>query len=86
MIHRDTDTGIMELLANANSSSDYKGKKFYFEGDLNQMSIAKGIASNLGISTGINGGLPFVKSKEDFDRVVKYLIDHKIEGYWLYKK
>lgn len=85
MIHRDTNTGVMELLANANNS-DYEGEKFYFKGDLNQMSIAKGIASNLGISTGINGGLPFVKSKTDFDRVVKYLIDHKIEGYWHYTK
>ena len=50
------------------------------------MSEATKVAGILGIEVGINGGLPFVQSKEDYDKVVKYIVDNQIEGYWHYKK
>ena len=75
--------GVAVLLANAHQTVP-SGKKYYFEGDLNQMSKAFTTASKLGCEVGIDGGFPFVKSKEDYDRVVNYIVDNKIEGYWHY--
>lgn len=78
------NTGVMELLANAHSTPSDRGEKFYFRGDLCQMSKASSIASQLGISTGINGGIPYVSSKKDFETVTQYLINNRIEGWWHY--
>ena len=78
-------SGVAALLANAHKTVP-SGKKYYFEGDLCQMSEATKVAGILGIEVGINGGLPFVQSKEDYDKVVKYIVDNQIEGYWHYKK
>lgn len=76
--------GVLGLLANAHSHSAYSGRRFYFKGDLCQMSTAQKTASDLGIPTGVEGGLPFVMSQEDYDTVTKYLIDNRIEGWWHY--
>ena len=76
--------GVAALLANAHQTVP-SGKKYYFEGDLCQMAEASCVAGRLGIKIGINGGLPFVSSKEDYDKVVKYIVDNQIEGYWHYK-
>ena len=77
--------GVAALLANAHQTAP-SGKKYYFEGDLNQMSQAFSVATKLGCKAEIDGGLPFVRSKEDFDRVVKYIVDNKVEGYWHYNQ
>lgn len=76
--------GVAELLANAHSTPSDRGKKFYFQGDLCQMAKASSVASQLGISTGINGGIPYVSSQKDFDTVKQYLINNRIEGWWNY--
>ena len=80
----EISTGVAALLANAHKTVP-SGKKYYFEGDLCQMAKAASIAEQLGIRTGINGGLPFVSTKEEYDRVVKCIVDNHIEGYWHYK-
>lgn len=71
--------GVIGLLANAHSHSDYQGERYYFEGDLCQMFTAQEVATKLGIPTSIEGGL----SEQDFKKVTQYLIDHRIEG-WLH--
>ena len=78
-------SGVAALLANTHKTVPL-GKKYYFEGDLCQMSEAANVAGKLGIEVGINGGLPFVQSKENYDKVVKFIVDNQIEGYWHYKK
>ena len=80
----EISTGVAALLANAHQIVPL-GKKYYFEGDLCQMSQAAKAASILGIEVEINGGLPFVSTKEEYDKVVKYIVDNHIEGYWHYK-
>ena len=76
--------GVAALLANAHESMP-KGEHYFFEGDLCQMAKAAEVARNLGIETGIGGGLPYVSSKEEYDKVVKYIVDNQIEGYWHYQ-
>jgi len=80
----EISTGVAALLANAHQTVP-SGKKYYFEGDLCQMAWAASVAERLGIKTGINGGLPFVSTQEDYDKIVKYIVDNEIEGYWHYK-
>ena len=48
------------------------------------MNKARSVASQLGISTGINGGIPYVSSKKDFETVTQHLINNRIEGWWHY--
>ena len=78
------NSGVMELLVNSHSHSSFRGKKYFFHGDLCQMSAAQNVAQKLGISTDYQGGLPFVKSLEDFEKVKEYLIFNRIEGWWHY--
>ena len=80
----EISTGAAALLANAHQTVP-SGKKYYFEGDLCQMSEAAKVAGILGIEVGINGGLPFVSSKEEDDKVVNYIVAYQIEGYWHYR-
>lgn len=77
-------SGVGYLLSNAKNSSNYNGVRYSFKGDLNQMSIAAAVASIFEIDVIIDGGIPFVKSKDDFDKVVKHLIDQKLEGWHNY--
>ena len=77
--------GVAALLAKAHQTVP-SVKKYFFEGDLSQMSKAFNVAIKLGCKAEIDGGLPFVKSKEDYDRVVNYIVDNKIEGYWHYNQ
>lgn len=83
-MNMSVDSGVLGLLANANKQSSFTGKKYYFRGDLCQMSKAMKTAQNLGMETGMNGGLPFVTSKEDFETVTQYIIENRIEGWWHY--
>ena len=76
--------GVAALIANAHQTVP-AGKKYYFEGDLSQMSKAASVAGQLGIEVGINGGLPFIQSKDDYDKVIKYIVDNQIDGYWHYQ-
>lgn len=77
-------TGVAALLANAHAPEP--SEEFYtFEGDLDQMAKAAGVARKLGFEVGVVGGLPYVISKEEYDAVVKYIVDNQIEGYWHYK-
>ena len=59
-------------------------ERHYFEGDLNQMRVAREVARMLGVVTQIDGGLSYVETKEEYDTVVKYIIDNRIEGWWNY--
>lgn len=72
------------LLISVNNKSEYNGPRFYFTGDLNQLGIALTATITLGIDVTINGGIPFVKSKEEFDKVKKYLIEQKLDGWHHY--
>jgi len=83
-VNMKISSGVVGLLANAHSTSSFRGKRYFFKGDLCQMSAAQKVANSLGIETGIEGGLPFVMSQEDFDCVKKYLISNKVEGWWHY--
>ena len=47
-------------------------EKYFFEGDLNQMRIARKIADKNDMITGIDGGLSYVTTKEDYDAEVHY--------------
>ena len=78
------DSGVMELLVNSHSHSSFRGKKYFFHGDLCQMSTAQSVAQKLGISTDSEGGIPFVKSSEDFEKVKEYLVSNRIDGWWHY--
>ena len=80
----EISAGVAALLANAHKTSASE-KYYYFEGDLCQMAKAASLAEQLGIKTGINGGLPFVSTKEDYDKVVNYIVINKVEGYWHYE-
>jgi len=78
------DSDVVGLLANAHAKSSFRGKRYYFKGDLCQMFVAKRVADLLGVPTDIEGGLPFVMSQESFDSVKEYLIFNRVEGWWHY--
>ena len=77
--------GITALISNAHTQVP-SGKFYTFEGDLCQMAKAASVARELGIKVGYAGGLPYVEFKEDYDKVVQYIIVHRVEGYWHYTK
>lgn len=81
----EVSAGVLALLLNTQKPIS-EGEKYFFEGDLCQRSEAMNVALKLDIEVGIGGGLPYVHSKEDFDKVVEYIIDHHVEGYWHYAK
>lgn len=81
----EISAGVAALLANAHAPMSSK-ESYFFEGNLCQMAKAAQTARQLGIEVGVAGGLPYVVSKEDFNKVVQYIIDNQIEGYWHYKK
>jgi len=83
-MNRDIDSGVMGLLLNSHSHSSFKGKKYFFKGDLYQMSKAQDAARRLGIETDCEGGCPFAMSEEDFKKVKEYLISNRIDGWWHY--
>ena len=83
-VNMKISSGVVGLLANAHSTSSFRGKRYFFKGDLCQMSAAQKVAPSGGLESGIAGGLPFVMSQEDFDCVKKYLISNKVEGWWHY--
>lgn len=75
--------GVEALLANAHAPAP-SGKYYTFEGDLNQMSKAAEVARMLGFQVGVSGGLPYVCSEEEYNKVVRYIVTNQIEGYWNY--
>jgi len=81
----EISAGVAALLANAHAPAPNK-TIYTFEGDLCQMAKAAEVARNLGINVGIAGGLPYVSSKADYDKVVQYIVDNQVEGYWNYSK
>ncbi len=83
-VNEKNSSGVEGLLANANSTSSFRGKRYYFKGDLCQMSTAKRVADSLGIPIDNEDVYPFVVSQEDFDRVKEYLISNLVEGWWHY--
>ena len=78
------DSGVIELLSNANAKSPYEGKRYYFEGDLCQMATAKKVSDDLKIVSYIEGGIPFLTSEEDFQKVTDFLKSNKLDGWWHY--
>lgn len=83
-MNMSVSSGVVGLLANANKRSSFKGEKYFFTGDLNQMSIARGVAVKLGIQIDTDGGIPFVMSNEDYEKVTQHIVDNRIEGWWHY--
>lgn len=81
----ENSIGVAALLANAHAPKPSEDL-YFFEGDLCQMAKAAQTARQLDIEVGVAGGLPYVVSKEDFNKVVQYIIDNQIEGYWHYVK
>lgn len=75
--------GVAALLANSHAPAP-SGTYYTFEGDLCQMARAADVARKLGYEVGVTGGLPYVCSKEEYDKVVRYIVANKIEGYWHY--
>ena len=83
-MNMSVDSGVVGLLANANKRSSFTGNKLFFKGDLNQMYQAQSAADRLGIETDIDGGIPFVMSEKDYEKVTQHIIANKIEGWWHY--
>ena len=83
-INLEIPEGVLGLLLNADKKSGYQGERFYFKGDLHQMSTAQRVAEQLGISTDVEGGIPFVMSKTDFEIVTQHLIDNRLDGWHHY--
>ena len=77
--------GVKDLLSKAHAP--VPNRKYYiFEGDMQQMAKAVEAAQILGIKTGVVGGIPCVWSKDDFDKVVQFIVVNRVEGYWHYTK
>ena len=70
--------GVATLLANAKNK--IPSGAYLFKGDLHQMATAMKVAQNLGLEYGTGGGYSFVYSQRDYDKVVNYLIEHKLSG------
>lgn len=83
-MNMSVNNGVLDLLANANKRSSFTGSKYFFKGDLNQRYQAQSVAQKLGIDTDIESGLPFVMSKEDYQKVTQHIINNRIEGWWHY--
>lgn len=79
-----TTPGVIALLSKADNCQGFKGTKYFFKGDLNQISTAETVATDLGCKVLVEGHIPFVTSSEDFKKVVDYLISHSIEGWFHY--
>lgn len=74
--------GVTTLIANAKKKIPEGA--YTFKGDMCQMATALSVAEDLGLSAGTAGGYSYVYNKEDFDKVVEYLKDNQINGFWLY--
>ena len=81
----EISTGVAALLANAHTPTPSE-ELYFFEGDLCQMAKAAQVGRQLGVEVGVAGGVPYVTAKEEFDKVVQYIIDNRIDGYWHYNK
>ncbi len=77
--------GITASLSNAHTPAP-SGEFHTFQGDLCQMAKAADVARKFGMKVGYAGGLPYVQSREEYDKVVQYIIEHRIEGHWHYTK
>lgn len=85
ILKMEISLGVCDLLTTPdtpNPPEDF----FLFEGDLCQMLDAANVARKLGIETGTIGGRPYVRLKEEYAKVVQYIVDNKIAGYWHYEK
>lgn len=85
ILKMEISLGVCDLLTTPDTP-DTPEDIFVFEGDLCQMLDAANVARKLGIETGVIGGMPYVRLKEEYDKVVKYIVDNKISGYWHYEK
>lgn len=75
--------GVATLIANAQKKIPEGA--YTFKGDMCQMAEALGVAQEkLGLDAGTAGGYSYVYNKEDFDKVVEYLKNNQINGFWLY--
>lgn len=81
---KNTITGTEEMLANANSTSSFKGKRYYLKGNSCQIAAAQKVANLLGIETRVENGLTFVMYEEDFESVKSYLVSNQIDGWCNY--
>ena len=79
----EVSAGVIAEIASAHQKLP-KGS-YTFKGDLSQMDVAAQIACQLGIEVGYAEGYTYVKSKEDYDKVVDYIVEHHEQGYWHYE-
>lgn len=75
---------MMGLLENAKNRSSYSGEKYFFKGDLLQMSTAKIAAKKLGVCTGVEWGNLFVMNEKDYKKVTQHIIKNRLDGWWHY--
>ena len=78
------DQGLIDILSNAQVKSSYTGTKYFFEGDLRQKAEAMKASGVLKIIIEQDYGMPFVKSDEDFQKVIAYIVSNKINGWHHY--
>ena len=58
----------------------------YFRGSSHQIQDAVNVAAKLGVVVLYDGGIPYVESQEDFDKVAQYLIENEVVGHENYCK
>ena len=85
VLRMEIPEGVLDLVS-APDTPKPPDNFYTFEGDLCQMLAAAKVARDLGFKVGVVGGYPYVLLKEEYDKVVQYIIDNQIEGYWHYKK
>lgn len=71
--------GVIALIASAHK--EIPEGSYTFMGDIFQMDVAAQIACRLGIKVSYAEGYSYVSSKEEYDRVVKYIIENHESGY-----
>jgi hypothetical protein len=79
----EISTGVAALITNAQKK--LPEGSITFAGDMAQMAAAANVAEELGIKFGMAAGFAYVTNQSDFQRVVDYLIEHKINGYHHYQ-
>lgn len=81
--HKRVSAGVIALIASAHKK--LPEGSYIFKGDICQMDVAAQVATRLGIEVGYAVGYSYVKTKEDYDSVVKYITEHHEPGYWHYQ-
>jgi len=82
----DRTSGVRGLLSSAASGRNDQGYSYYLNGDLCQMSAQERFLSRHGMVLGRRDVYPALKTEEDFKKALTLLWEHKVAGWWHYKK